>query len=82
MCAHVLADDGDGETPLPPLPVVQACEAAVAGGAGGADPAERLSSGLLALGSHCLANAGQLAASPRQVGGRWPSWQPPLRRSG
>lgn len=64
MCAHVLADDGDGETPLPPLPVVQACEAEAAA-AGGADPAERLSSGLLALGSHCLANAGQAAASPR-----------------
>ncbi|KAL4443390.1 hypothetical protein ABPG75_011127 [Micractinium tetrahymenae] len=65
MCAHVLADDGDGETPLPPLPILQACEAAAAGGAGGGDPAERLSSGLLALGSHCLSNAGQVAASPR-----------------
>lgn len=68
MCSHVLADLGDGETPLVPLPICQACEAAAAGGQG-RDPAEQLSAGLLAVGQHCLAHAGQLAASPRCVGG-------------
>ena len=66
LCAAVLADAGDGETPLVPLPVAQAGEAAAAGGAGaGADPAQRLSAGLLALGGHCLVQAGQVGASPR-----------------
>ncbi|PSC75864.1 Armadillo-type fold [Micractinium conductrix] len=68
LCAAVLADAGDGETPLVPLPVAQAGEAAAAGGAGaGADPAQRLSAGLLALGGHCLVQAGQVGASPRLV---------------
>lgn len=72
MCGHVLADAGDGETPLVPLPIAQASEAAAAAAAGGgsgaaADPAERLSAGLLAVGGHCLAHAGQAAASPRLV---------------
>ena len=74
MCGHVLADAGEGETPLAPLPIVQACEAAAAAAAAGsgapppADPAERLSGGLLAVGEHCLAHAGQPGASPRQAG--------------
>ncbi|KAI7838545.1 hypothetical protein COHA_007688 [Chlorella ohadii] len=66
MCSHVLADLGDGETPLVPLPICQACEAAAAAGQGG-DPAEKLSAGLLAVGNHCLAHVGQVAASPRLV---------------
>ncbi len=66
MCSHVLADLGDGETPLVPLPICQACEAAAAAGQGG-DPAEQLSAGLLAVGNHCLAHVGQVAASPRWV---------------
>lgn len=85
MCGYVLADDGEGETPLVPLPVAQACEAAAAAAAaasnGGSsavpDPAEQLSSCLLAVGAHCLAQAGQLGASPRLLEvaaaslGRW-----------
>lgn len=73
MCSHVLADLGDGETPLVPLPISQACEAAAAAAAGGqgGDPAEQLSAGLLAVGNHCLAHAGQVAASPRWVPNPW-----------
>lgn len=73
MCSHVLADLGDGETPLVPLPISQACEAAAAAAAGGqgGDPAEQLSAGLLAVGNHCLAHAGQVAASPRWVPEPW-----------
>ena len=57
MCGHVLADLGDGETPLVPLPILRACETAAATEAGGgagaaADPAERLSAALLAVGGH------------------------------
>eukprot|EP00887_Chlorella_sp_A99_P000308 scaffold13.g308.t1 len=63
MSGHLLADDSEGETPLVPLPVALACEAAGAGGA--VDPAAALSRGLLAAGSHCLAQAGQAGASPR-----------------
>lgn len=70
LCSHVLADAGDGETPLVPLPITQACETAAAAaampGSGGLqDPAERLSAGLLAVGCHCLQHAGQASASPR-----------------
>ncbi|PRW50955.1 exportin-4 isoform X1 [Chlorella sorokiniana] len=65
MCSHVLADLGEGETPLVPLPICQACESAAAAAA--ADPAEQLSAGLLAVGSHCMAHVGQVAASPRLV---------------
>jgi hypothetical protein len=64
MAAAVLADEAEGETPLPPLPIVAACEEAARGG--GADPAQALSGALLAAGEHCLAAAGREGASPRQ----------------
>ena len=75
MCGHVLAVDGNGETPLVPLAIVHACEeaaaaAAASGRQGGGDPAERLSAGLLAVGGHCLAHSGRSGASPRCGGGR------------
>lgn len=69
MCGHVLADPGDGETPLVPMPIADACQAAAgapgAPGTAAADPAQRLSAGLLAVGSHCLAHSGGIGASPR-----------------
>lgn len=75
MCSIVLADAGDGETPLIPISVAEACVAAAS--TGQEDPAVALAQRLLALGAVCHQHAGQAVISPRLMEevcvalGRW-----------
>lgn len=75
ICGAVLADAGDGETPLVPVAVADACAAAAA--AGQEDPAAALARRLLALGAVCQQHAGEAVISPRLLEevcaalGRW-----------
>lgn len=63
MSAHMLADSGDGETPLQPTELVAAAAAAAARGA--ADPCQALSTELLQTGVLCLDLAARPAISAR-----------------
>lgn len=65
MAAHVVADSGEGETPLAPVSVATA--AASADAAERADPLEAVSHALLAVGGLCLDERMKSAASPRCV---------------
>lgn len=75
MCAYVLADAGDGETPLVPIAIADACSAASA--AGQEDPCVGLAQRLLSLGAICQQHAGKPVISPRLMQevcaalGRW-----------
>jgi len=75
MCSIVLADAGDGETPLIPIAVAEACVAAASSGQ--EDPGVALAQRLLALGAVCHQHAGQAVISPRLMEeicialGRW-----------
>jgi hypothetical protein len=75
MCSVILADAGDGETPLIPISVAEACVAALH--TQQEDPAVVLAQKLLALGSVCHQHAGQTVISPRLMEeictalGRW-----------
>ena len=63
MGAHVVADSGEGETPLPPTAVSSASVAAATSGR--QDPLEALSHCLLAVAGLCIDQKLQSAASPR-----------------
>lgn len=63
MAAHLLADSGEGETPLVPLAVAAA--AAAADAQGGPDNIEQLSHALLGVAGLCLDEAARPVASPR-----------------
>ena len=63
MGAHIAADSGEGETPLPPLAVATAAAAACR--AGRLDPLEALSHSLLAVAGLCLDDTLKHGASPR-----------------
>lgn len=81
MAGHVLADAGEGETPLVPLPILEACAppawAAPEGPAGGPaaaawgavggdqDAVMALSQCLLGVGAMCMEEAGRPVISPR-----------------
>jgi hypothetical protein len=75
LAGFVLADSGEGETPLIPLEVAAACAAAAA--AGQPDPAVALAQRLLSLGRACVEAAGHPVISPRLLEevccalGRW-----------
>lgn len=63
MSAHMLADNGDGETPLQPTELVAAAEVSAARGS--ADPSQALSAELLQTGVLCLDPAARAAISAR-----------------
>lgn len=73
MAAHVLADAGDGETPLVPVAILEACTLAWAAGGQhaqqaqqvGEDPAVALGRCLLGVGAMCLDEAARPVISPR-----------------
>jgi hypothetical protein len=75
ICSIVLADAGDGETPLIPVSIAEACVAALS--TNQEDPAVALAQRLLALGAVCHQHAGQAVISPRLMEevctalGRW-----------
>ncbi len=60
MAAHLLADSGEGETPLVPLSVVKAAAEATRG-----DPIEQLSHALLGVAGMCLDQSARPVVSPR-----------------
>ncbi len=61
MAGHLLADSGEGETPLVPLPVAKAA----ADAQGGTDPIEQLSHALLGVAGLCLDENARPVVSPR-----------------
>lgn len=61
MAAHLLADSGEGETPLVPMSVAAAAAAAQPG----SDTIEALSHALLGVAGLCLDERVRLVASPR-----------------
>ena len=65
MGAHLLADCGDGETPLAPMPVAAA--AAAAAQQPGACPVEALSHALLGVAGLCLDERARPLVSPRRA---------------
>ncbi len=74
MAGHVLADAGEGETPLVPLAVLEACgpawaapapEGPAPAGADGDDCVVALGRALLGVGGMCLQEAARPVVSPR-----------------
>lgn len=61
MAAHLLADSGEGETPLVPMSVAAAAAAAQPG----RDPVEGLSHALLGVAGLCLDERARPVVSPR-----------------
>jgi hypothetical protein len=61
MAAHLLADSGEGETPLVPMSVAAAAAAAQPG----RDPIEGLSHALLGVAGLCLDKRARSVVSPR-----------------
>lgn len=65
MGGHVLADGGEGETPLVPVPISHACDEAAA--AGVSDSVQPLSNALLGVLNLALDPAARPVISPRWV---------------